>query len=303
MVSHFGWIFDVCLIAIIVLVIRSNAKRGATKVVILSVGYIVSSLAASLIASAGAESVYRSVAQRNTVSAIEAVNEKVDLISAFKETIDSGKYGFSSDPQEISKILYSEDRDHFDSLLYDYAFAHGGATVGHKTEFMNRLRDSFIQAYGEAMDKKLPAYVRSKFETAVLDDSDVMRKIVTAQFDQRLSVREKATRIEVLFAQKPTIEVMRMFVYLILFSILMILAAVIAAIAENRLFLNLTKARERFFGGVLGLLEVVAMIVLFTIVVRLLVLIGGGEILCFSEEAIRNSFLFRMIYDNMNTLI
>ncbi len=302
MVSHFGWIFDVCLIAIIVLVIRSNMKRGATKVVILSIGYIFASLAATLVSSAGAESVYRSVAQHNTVSAIETVNEKVDLISAFRKTIDSGKYGFTSDPQEISRILYSEDRAHFDSLLYDYVHEHCGATAGHKSVFMNSIRDSFIEAYGDAMDKKLPAYVREDFEQAVLDDSEVMRKIVTVQYDRRLSVREKATEIEVLFAKDPTVEVMRMFIYLILFSILMILAQVIAAVAENRLFLNLTKAKERFFGGVLGLLEVVAMVVLFTIFVRLLVLIGGGSILCFNNKAIRNSFLFRMLYDNMRVL-
>ncbi|MBQ8922587.1 MAG: hypothetical protein IJ060_10600 [Oscillospiraceae bacterium] len=303
MVSHFGWIFDVCIIAIIVYVIHSNAKRGATKVIVLSIGYIVASFAASLVSAAGAEAVYQSIAQRNTVSAIEAVNEKVDLPKAFKETIDKGRYGFTSSAQEIGSILQSEDRAHFDSQLYDYVYEHCGATVGPKSEFLNTIRDSFITAYGDAMDKKLPAYVRSGFEQAVQDDSEVMRKIVTAQFDSRMSVRDKATEIEVLFAKAPTVEVMRMFVYLILFSILMILAAVIAAVAENRLFLNLTKAKERFFGGVLGLLEVVAMLVLFTILVRLLVLIGGGDFLCFSDKAISNSFLFRMLYDNIPAML
>ena len=34
-----------------------------------------------------------------------------------------------------------------------------------------------------------------------------------------------------------------------------------------------------------------------------LVLIGGGDFLCFSDKAIHNSFVFRMVYDNLNTLI
>lgn len=301
--NHFWWILDVCVIAIIVYVIHSNAKRGATKVLILGIGYIFASLVASLVASAGAESVYESIALRSNISSVESVNEKVDLPTAFKKAIDNEHYGLTCDRDAVEKILYSDDGQSFDEGLYDYVCSRIDKPVFQKTYFLNSIRNAFISAYGEAMDKKMPAYVRKSFEKAVLDDSNVMRNMVRLLYDRKKSARESATEIERLFARTPTIEVVRMFLYLILFSVVMVIAAVISAILQNKLFLNLTKSKERLFGGILGIMEVVAMLVMFTIFVRLMVLLGGGHIFCFSDESISKTVVFHFLYNNLPTLI
>lgn len=303
MSSQFWWVFDALVILVAGYVLYSNIKRGMTKVMALSIGYIIAAFAASLIAAFGAQPVYESVAQNSNISAVESVNEHVDLAGAFAKTINAQDYGFQCTGRDIAAILRKQDYQQFDHALYEYTDEKSNGTVGDEGVFRILIKKSFIQAYGDAMNDKLPRYARASFEKQINESSDTMRKIVDALYSSKSSSRETAEEIERLFAQEATVEVLRIFIYVIVLSVLMVIAAVINAILQNRLFFNLTNTKERFYGGVFGLLEVGVMLVLLTLLIRLLVLLGGGKILFFSEEAIEKTFLFKHLYNNLSALL
>ena len=301
--SHFWWIYDALVLLIFGYVLHSNYKRGMTKVIILSIGYLIAAFAASLIASFGAKPVYKSVAQSSNISAVETVNEHVNLAQAFSDAINQGGYGFTCTQADIESILRSPEKKPFDHALYEYACRRNNDTIGPENDFQDVLRKTFIKSYGEEMGNRLPRYAQTSFERQVNADVNVMRNIVDALYDKSQSPRETASTIESLFAKQATIEVLRIFLYLIVLSILMVIVAIINSIAQNKLFFNLSNFREHIYGGVFGILEAGVMLILMTIVVRLLVLLGGGKIFCFSNDTINKSVIFKYLYNHLSTLL
>ena len=149
----------------------------------------------------------------------------------------------------------------------------------------------------------MPEYVITDFENSVRQNPQLMRDIMQAYYDQRQSPEERAEKIEEMFSQKPTTEVLQIFLYLILFSVFMVLAAVIATMLQNKMFFNIQKSTDHAMGGFIGLLEAGSMIVLLTLIARLLVLLGGGKFLFFNDEELDNTFLFSFFYRNIRMIL
>ena len=280
--SHFWWIYDALVLLIFGYVLHSNYKRGMTKVIILSIGYLIAAFAASLIASFGAKPVYKSVAQSSNISAVETVNEHVNLAQAFSDAINQGGYGFTCTQADIESILRPPEKKPFDHALYEYACRRNNDTIGPENDFQDVLRKT-----GCTMDEA---------------DGIIVRMMSIDGVEGACLFKESET-IESLFAKQATIEVLRIFLYLIVLSILMVIVAIINSIAQNKLFFNLSNFREHIYGGVFGILEAGVMLILMTIVVRLLVLLGGGKLFCFSNDTINKSVIFKYLYNHLSTLL
>jgi len=301
--AHFWWLFDVLVLLVAGMVIRSNYKRGITKVLVLSIGYLIATLLSSVVAAFGAHPVYETVAKDTNISAVEKVNENVNFPEAFSEAINKGNYGFFCTAEDISQVLNSKGEMTFDHALYEYACDRNNGSVGSEEWFRSNVREAMRDSYGTEMENRLPNYVRASFEQQLNEDDSIMRVIVDTIYDKSKSPRETAETIESLFAEEATIEVMRIFIFLIVLSLLMILTAFINTVAQNKLFFNLTEKKERLYGGLFGLLETVVMLILLTIIVRMFVLLGGGKTLCFSDETIEKSLIFKHLYRRLSILL
>ena len=301
--SSYWWILDILVLLVVGYVLLSNAKRGFTKVLVLSIGYIVATLGASLVAGLGAESVYESIAERSNLSAIENVNEHMKWSKVFAEAINAGKYGFVCTEKDVDIVLRSDRRFYFDEILNDYVNQKTENAAKNRELFTEQLRDAFIKAYSEELNKWLPRYVKVNFKNKIAEDPSIMNQIVDAANNRKRSARENAEVIEKIFSKEPTVEVLRIFIYLVVLSVLMVIAAIISAVLQNTLFFNLTRVKERLFGGILGGLEAVTMLVLLTMLVKLIVMLGGGEFLFFSEKTIDRSILFRFLYQHFDILL
>lgn len=301
--SSYWWILDILVLLVVGYVLLSNAKRGFTKVLVLSIGYIVATLGASLVAGLGAESVYESIAERSNLSAIENVNEHMKWSKVFAEAINAGKYGVVCTEKDVDIVLRSDRRFYFDEILNDYVNQKTENAAKNRELFTEQLRDAFIKAYSEELNKRLPRYVKVNFKNKITEDPSIMNQIVDAANNRKRSARENAEVIEKIFSKEPTVEVLRIFIYLVVLSVLMVIAAIISAVLQNTLFFNLTRVKERLFGGILGGLEAVTMLVLLTMLVKLIVMLGGGEFLFFSEKTIDRSILFRFLYQHFDILL
>lgn len=302
MSTQFWWIFDVLVVAIVAYVIYSNAKRGLTKVLIMNIGYIIATLLASVLSIVAAPTLYESVARSSDITAFQTVNSKIDFTDVFVNAIDAEKYGFEIDPNRVETILRSKDGN-YDAALFAYTTEKVGTeptTPGHFSELM---RDAFVRAYSAELSERLPRYALANFRKQVTENPEVVSSMVYEICASGKSAEEIAESLEDAFALEPTKEVLRIFVYLIIFSILMVIAALIGAMMENRLFFNLRKSSEHSLGALLGLIEAGAMITLFTIIVRLLVQLGGGDLLCFNDPTIEESKIFSFFYDHLSVLL
>ena len=122
MSTSFWWVFDLLTVLIAVYVIVTNAKRGLTKSLVLGIGYVITTVIASLIAAIAAPSLYQTVAYDNNINGIITANKHMDFVEVFSDAINAQEYGFVVDNGEIKAILSDPERcPQFDSELFDYA--------------------------------------------------------------------------------------------------------------------------------------------------------------------------------------
>lgn len=302
--STLWWILDLLVILIAGYVIAVNAKRGVTKSLILGIGYIITTLVASLLSAVAAPTLYQSVAYDNNISGIITANEHMDFPRVFTEALAREEYGFVPSERAVSDILYdSQKNKRFDEALYDYACKKAGGAVCAQSDFTNVLRSAFVSSYGKELGERLPQYVRLYFTKQVNEDPEMMRTLISTYYNRELLPEERADVLEKQFAAKPTAEVLQIFIYFILFSVIMVVVAIISAISQNRLFFNIQNSTDHAVGALLGVVEAGAMIVLLTLLVRLIILLSGGSFLFIDEETIAESALFSFFYDHMDILL
>lgn len=297
------WIFDLLVIFLVIRVIYSNAKRGCGKVLFFCIGYILTTVLASVLAAVAAPLLYESVANQTNIAGIETANKHMDFVDLFTRTMEEKQYGFQVDRAKVREYVTGKDRLEFDNKLYHYANRMNGAPVSTKLEFQNVMQKAFIESYGKELGERLPKYVRMYFAEAVWDDPQLMRATIANFYDPKLSAAQKASATEQSFAMKPTKEVLQIFIYFILFSVIMVLVAIFNTIMQRKVFFNIYGSTDHIVGGLIGILEAGAMIVLLTLLVRLIVLLSGGEFLCFNHETIYASKIFSFFYTNISRLL
>lgn len=298
------WILDLAVILIAVYVIVTNAKRGVTKSLILGIGYVITTLVASLLAAVAAPTLYQSVAYDNNITGIMTANNRMDFPKLFTAAIAAQDYGFEPSEIAVGDILRDQNKkDHFDTELYQYACQKTGGVVCTQADFTAVLRDAFISGYGTELNERLPRYVRMYFERKVRQDPETMRTLIGAYFDRKLSPEERADVLEKQFAAQPTVEVLQIFIYFILFSVIMVVVAIISAVMQNRLFFNIQKSSDHALGALIGVIEAGAMLVILTLLVRLILLLCGGSFMFIDDDTVSESALFSFFYNHLDILL
>ena len=244
-----GIILDILIVLIVGYVIFSNARRGFGKVLVFCIGYLVSTFLASLISSAAAPVFYDGVARDSNINAVQTANEHIDFAAVYAKAINDEKYGFIADSKSVSLVLQDYNNGNFDDRLYEFVVSKVGSDGVNRTLFDKQIQEAFIRDYGKELGARVPEYVITDFEKSVRANPKLMRDIMYAYYDKRQTAEERAAKIEEMFSEAPTTEVLQIFLYLILFSVCMVLAAVIATMLQNKLFFNIRKSTDHAMGG------------------------------------------------------
>lgn len=303
MKSELWWIFDALIIILGGYVIFSNAKRGMSKVFVMAIGYIVSTVLASLLSAAAAGPLYESVARSTNLVALEAVYNHVNLKDVFVNALQDSKYGFTVKPEFVENTLTGKNRENFEDILYDYANESSGSVVSDKQSFNQMLRNAFVAAYKKELDDRMPRYVCRNFVEQVSVNPTLMRQIVAENFNEEHSDKQHAELMEDLFSREPCTQVLQIFIYLIIFSILMVFSAILAAVLQNKVFFNLREGMDRTLGGLLGLLEAGATIVLVTFIIYLIIMLTGNSLHVINEATVLESKVFSIFYSHLDVLL
>ena len=302
METSFWWVFDGLCAIIAAYVVFSNGKRGFTKVLIASIGYIIAVLLASVLAYASSAALYDSVARPSDISAIETINVKVDFPTVLHEAIKAEQFGAKIDKADVVAILRRNPKE-FDKELRLLAENRNEKFYGYASQFEERMRQTVIKVYGDQLAERMPRYVQMNFARQVEGKPETIGLVIEAVYNSKLSSKEAAAVIEDMFAKEPTQEVLQIFVYLIVFCILMVFAALISAALEYKLIFSFNKASDHALGALLGVVEALALLFFFTIAVRLVVQLGGGTLLCFNDPTIARSKVFSFFYDHISILL
>lgn len=298
-----SWALDIIIVLIILAVIFANSKKGVAKVLIIAIGYISATVLASVLSSVAAPPLYESIARQTNLIAMEAVVKNVNIIDAVKEIIDEQQYGFQIDRDFVKKTLKTKEPEVFEETLYEHVIKRIGNEEIDKTEFNTLLRKGFVAKYGKELNDRMPKYVLRNFEKEVLTKGSVLRELAVSLAQNSDTYNEGAEILEDTFSRKPSTQVLQIFLYLIFFSIMMTMAGFISSVMQNKMFFNLRNSTDHLIGGILGILEAGATMVLLTFIAYLVVMLTGNELNFFNEEIIQKTKVFSLFYNQISLLL
>lgn len=303
MQASIWWLYDLLVIGVFVYVIISNARRGLAKVLVISIGYAVVTIAAGLFASAGAPNLYYSVASKTNISNFETANRHMDFIKVYTDCLNRGNYSADFDDKEIERRVRDARNRDLSESLYEYVVDKTKSEDIPEESFRASLLNAFIREYGEELDERLPHYVRMNFVNRVREDPNLMNQTVADFYNPKINSMECAEKEEKMFGEETTIEVLRLFLFFILFSVMMVVAALISAITQKSIFINIRKGADHALGGLIGIFEAGAMLILLTLMIRLIILLSGGGGRYINETEIKASAIFSLLYNNIRMLV
>ncbi len=303
MTTQYRWVFDAILVLVAGYFIYSNARRGFSKVLVVCVGYIIATVAGSLLSAASAPMLYEVMARESNIEAIVDMNRDFDAAKALTDAVNAQNYGIDLEESKTESLLLPPDTADFVDNLYQHIVRKAGYEPVSEVQFFYLMQETFSEYYSDLMLDELPDYAAAGFREALAQDTNVMYTLIENMYSSTMSARATAVYVEDTFVRTPTIEVFRIFIYLILFSIIMVFAALIASMLEHRIFFNIYPVTEHIMGGLIGVIEAGVMIVLMTVGTRLAVLLGGGRFLFFNEETVMASKLFSFFYEHLGILL
>lgn len=303
MTTQFWWIFDALILFVAIYFIYSNAKRGMTKVIIMCIGYVAATVLSSVLSVVAAPTLYEVLARDSNLDAIVEMSADFDPAKVITDTVNAERYGVTVEQNKIEAFLLPPDTADFIPKVYQHIVRQCGYEPTPQLNFHYLIQNAFAEEYSELMLQYLPDYAAATFREKIVQDTSVMYTIIENMYSSTNTAKGSAAYIEDTFVMESTIEVFRIFIYLILFSIIMVFVALLASALEYKLYFNVSSFSDHLLGGFLGLLEAGVMLVLLTIVARLLILLGGGKMLCFNEETVMETKLFHYLYEQLNILL
>lgn len=292
--TQFWWFFDVAAVAILLVTIYLAGRKGFAKTIVVMLGYVLSMILAVSASGTLSETVYNNSVKQSNIKNIKKALDDNDLIEKTKYYIEGLGYSVTLD-DEITTDILAKGGDVSESL-YEYICNINGRQPDTQEGFREKLADGYADMMNSILKDKITDY---ELEIA----TEKIRKDI-ASFGDFLALylgednQLAAEYIEENYTAGCASDIIKIFCFIIIVFVLMTIVRVIAGKLNDKEMLSpLGDIADHAVGGVLGIFEGAAVIVILTAVVRVLVIMGSNEMMLFNSEAINKTILFKHIYN------
>lgn len=282
------YIFDVIVVLILFYTIGTGTSKGFTGTIIRFIGYIVAVGVASTLCAPLSEGIYTEVVKPYIT---ELVEKKVDTIDFDLE-------------KQIEDSLKEKGIDYNESSIK--TFLQNNTDLAEKTELTNSdINDTLTDVYekyykliGEAISKEVPGFI-----------SDGVKKYVETNevgedfFNSNNQKSKVAEYIEDKIVRPVALKTLRVIVFGILFAVSMFLVRIIARIAGFIKKIPVVGGVDRFFGGLIGVVQGLIIVVVFSGVIFLVVSFSNNTISFINNDIICNTIIFKYFYNGLLSFI
>lgn len=292
--TNFWWILDIITVAIVVLSIYNCAKKGFSKIVILTAGCVVSVFLSMAVCNSCSEIIYENFIQESSIEGISEALEEYDPAMTFKEVIESSDYGAVLENGRVQKIIKSDDAI---IELYEYANQASGAVVDTYENFESDIMTGFTELFSKHLGVKLPPYVTHEITEKISANREFFMETLDVIVDNPEEVPEF---IEEKFVRKPALKLVKAFVFIICYFIFMTIIRIVINKTFRFGLLNGFDKLDKAVGGILGAVQGAVMLIIMGVLVKILIHVAESEGSFISYETIEKTYLFRHVFDKID---
>ncbi|MBE6860434.1 MAG: CvpA family protein [Ruminococcus sp.] len=294
--TEFWWIYDIAIIAIVVIIMFLSAKKGSSKKVMIVIGCMLSLVLAGTMNKSVSGFVYKNAFERSTPKSVNKAFEDFDVVEEYEKIINELDYNVKLNYGKLEKIITTEDNLH--KKLYSYVCNINGIVVDTEENFTEAINTGFANMIYEKLSLQLPTYALKEVNK-IADDSESVKELSRMLYvepDEPLP-KEIGTHIGDEYIKPTILSIIKLAAFVILYVLIMILSRFIAMYINNTGAIPMMGRGESVGGAVFGFIHALVDIAVITYAVKFFVIIGEGEMLVFNEATIDKTYIFKYIYD------
>ncbi len=291
--GNFWWVFDLIVIAVIVLFTINGAKKGFSKIIVAAIGCVVSFAVAWTLSKLTAETVYDKMFRQSYIETVEEAIEDYKPEDIIKTIIESNELSGVLSNENIKTILES---DNSLDMLYQYANSQASNILDSRENFEASVINEFAKAFSSQVGVALPPYVAEGILGHLSDNEDMF--LMTIEMLMTNS-DELPQFIEENYIRGPATKIVSCAVFLIVFFVLMTVIVLVANKSGDFGLLNGYDRLDKFTGGILGLIEGIAAIIVIAFIVKIIVNMSESGTSFINIETIENTKIFKHFYSHL----
>lgn len=295
--TQFWWFFDAASAAVILIAVFLSGKKGFAKSIAVTIGWVVAMAAAFAVSGGAAGFFYGNAVKPSNVSAVENALRHSSITQKTKSYIEGLGYNVTVDEEKLSEIFSKSTETDVYAELYKYVNNINGRVVDDEAAFNDKINNGFAEIMESLLADELTSY---EAEAA----AEKIRTYGQSGFKSDLNVicgsdtRAAAELIEEQYTSGATSDIIRIFCFIIIVFVFMIIVSVIARkLSDGGAFSPAGDISDHVLGGILGAVEGIAVIFTAAAAVRALVILGSNEMMLFNSETIDKTIFFKHIYN------
>lgn len=288
--EKFWWIYDIITVAVIIFFVSSGARKGFSKIIIMALGCAASIAAALYISGKTTDFIYDKFFMKNNIEAVREALKDYQPEDVIKTIIESNELSGVMSNDKIEAILKSGNSI---DKLYEYANSEAGNMISAPDDFDAEIINGFADAFARQIGINLPPYVVNEITKSVSNNEELFNSLIDMLMNKPGQVPEF---IEENYIREPAKRIINAAVFLVVFFILMTLITIVINRTGKFGLLNGYDRLDRFAGGILGLAEAVAAIMIIAVVVKIMINISESDSSFISINAVEKTKIFRHFY-------
>lgn len=291
--TQFAWYYDVVVAAILLIFLYIGGKRGFLKSFVLIAGYIAAFLLSYFVSSIASPIIYEHTLQPKITEIITEKIDNIDILGELKKSLDSEELGITFENDELSAVI-KESSGNLGEDLESYITGKF-SNVNVKSEDIDAKLQEIVNS--EVVDDflgSLPAYMQAPVKEYVDKSQETLSAAVKSLVGTKA---EAAAYIEESFVREGIITMIKIIIFMVLFSLIMILVRAISGGLSAVNKIPVAGSLNTFLGMVLGLIQGVVILLIVALVLRVLISFTGNQMIVLNTQTIDETYLFRYFYD------
>ncbi|MBP1560322.1 MAG: CvpA family protein [Oscillospiraceae bacterium] len=284
------YLLDLIIAAAVIGCVYTGSRKGAVRMLISLAGYIAAIAAAVFVSNVATEYVYDTLVKPVVVSALESKADELGetYLSADRLEEKLAENGITLTKEQIKTVI--DGGEAYSEVLTDAEFR----------DTLNHMFTDYCRALTEAFSGVLPDEILTETDRYINETDMKAERKMQLMLEERQSVTEiierEIVRPVMLKTVKTVLFVLTIGAVGIIFSIISRAARVIREIP-------VVKNADSFFGGVLGFLQGVLLIILMNIGVSVFIKLTSDANQYLSTAVISETMVFKRLYSATFLLI
>ncbi len=295
--EQFWWFYDVIVAAVVLIFIFLTVRKGLLKASAAIVGYIFAVFISFSVSTTFAGNIAESALYGSNVKKMNYTISENDYAAELSSQINSMGYYIKVDRDKIEGFYLSGDD--VDNKIYKYIKNMNSKQLDDEETFLVKLHECYAVSASNFIAKKFNMYSAEYAAEQIRNNPQKYWQFMMLLGDE-YETKPAAEFLVRNYIQPPYTTLIRLFIYIIAFVILLIIFLAIAHSfsrndhTENGFF-------TVFLRIVIGIGKAAAIILAIAVIVRLNVITGNDKMLFFNHEAIDKTYVFKYFYSFIRT--